>query len=107
MLRCCSASVNHQVTTKEDKTFTCKQSGGSTVCADSFRMLGKQRRVASEVCLSPSVGVKRSLVIKAKLPLLPDGKGRKSEEAEKESGRDKEKRREAGIVDEKRNKWKF
>lgn len=81
--------------------------GGSAVCADSFRVLGKQWRVASEVCLSPSVGVKRSLVIKAELPLLPDRKGRKSEEAEKESGRDKEERREAGIVDEKRNKWKF
>lgn len=50
-------------------------------------MLGKQWRVASEVCLSPSVGVKRSSVIKAKLALLPDGKGKKSEEAEKESGR--------------------
>lgn len=39
--------------------------GGFTGCADSFRMLGKQRRAASEVCLSLSVGVKRNLVIKA------------------------------------------
>lgn len=45
------------------------------------------------MCLSPSVGVKKSLVIKAKLPLLPDRKGRKSEEAAKESGRDKEERK--------------
>lgn len=55
------------------------------------------------------MGVKRSLVIKAKLPLLPDGKGRQSEEAAKESGRDKEERREseAGVVDETGNKWRF
>lgn len=83
--------------------------GGSVGCADSFMRLTKTKRWdASEVCLSPSVGVKRRLVIKAKLPLLPDGKG-KSEEAAKGSGRDKEERREseAGVVDEKGNKWRF
>lgn len=61
------------------------------------------------MCLSLSVGVKRSLVIKAKLPLLPDGKGRQGEAAAKESGRDKEERREleAAVVDEKGNQRGF
>lgn len=51
--------------------------------------------------VSVRVGVKGSLVIKAKLPLLPDGKGRQSEEAAKESGKDKEERRGVTVVDEK------
>lgn len=95
------------------EAFTCKQGWGCIGCADSFMRLEKKTKTiqwnASEVCLSLSVGVKRSLVIKAKLPLLPDGKERQSEEAAKESGRDKEERREseAGVVDEKGNKWRF
>lgn len=44
---------------------------GFTGCADSFRMLGKQWQAASEVCLSLSMGVKRNLVIKAKLSSAP------------------------------------
>lgn len=51
--------------------------------------------------VSVRVGVKGSLVIKAKLPLLPDGKGRLSEEAAQESGKDKEERRGVTVVDEK------
>lgn len=96
------------------EAFTCKQGWDVLVVLTvSWGWKKKNPKTkqwnASEVCLSLSVGVKRSLVIKAKLPLLPDGKERQSEEAAKESGRDKEERREweAGVVDEKGNKWRF